>query len=236
MINIIHADTDDLKKKAGHALDKLVKDRKGKPLLMLLSGGSSLELLEYISDAALEVGVTFGMLDDRFTTDETINSYQMVSHTGFYLRALRKGAVFLDSSAYERETLENYAFRYEQDIKKWLKLYPEGIIRATVGIGPDGHTSGVLPHPEDPEKFQKLFNGDKLIVGYDVGTKNPHRYRMTSTFTLMRKFDKVLTYLKGDNKRDALQKVMLEEGDIAATPGRIIRELKHVDVYTDIIV
>jgi 6-phosphogluconolactonase/glucosamine-6-phosphate isomerase/deaminase len=111
---------------------------------------------------------------------------------------------------------------------------PNGIIRATVGIGPDGHTSGVLPHPEDPKKFEELFLGTKLIVGYDVGTKNLHRFRMTSTFTLMKKFDKVLTYMKGENKKEALTKVMAEEGDLATTPGRIIRELNNVTLITDV--
>jgi 6-phosphogluconolactonase/glucosamine-6-phosphate isomerase/deaminase len=150
------------------------------------------------------------------------------------LQALRRGAVFLDSSVYDLESLDTYALRYESYIKKWIKLYPNGIIRATVGIGPDGHTSGILPHPEDPAKFETLFNGEKLIVGYDVGNKNPHRFRMTSTFTLMKKFDKVLTYMQGSNKKEALQKVMAEEGDHAATPGRIIRELKQVELFTDI--
>jgi 6-phosphogluconolactonase/glucosamine-6-phosphate isomerase/deaminase len=93
-----------------------------------------------------------------------------------------------------------------------------------------------LPYPEDPEKFNKLFNSEKLIVGYDVENKNPHRYRMTSTFTLMRKFDQVLTFMSGENKKEALKKVLAEEGSLAEIPGRIIRELKDVTVYTDIAV
>jgi 6-phosphogluconolactonase/glucosamine-6-phosphate isomerase/deaminase len=230
----VEHDEDELKKKAGLALDRLVLERDDKPLLFLLSGGSSLELLESIKDTTLESGITFGMLDDRFSRDPEINSHQIVSRMPFYLRALRKGAIFLDSSVYELEDLETYAKRYELYIKKWLKANPQGIIRATVGIGPDGHTSGILPQPEDPQKFNELFNSDKLIVGYDVGNKNPHRFRMTATCTLMRKFDKVLTYMYGRNKKEALEKVLAEEGDIAQTPGRIIRELKHVEIFTDI--
>ncbi len=230
----IVVEKEDLKKKAGHALDAMVKERNNKPLLVLLSGGSSLELIDYIQDNSMEGGVTFGMLDDRYDTDAEVNSHQVLSRTGFYLRALRKGAVFLDSSVYELETLETYALRYELQIKKWLKLYPNGIIRATVGIGPDGHTSGILPQPEDPAAFEKLFNGEKLVVGYDVGLKNPHRFRMTSTFSLMKKFDKVLTYMTGENKREALRKVLAEEGNLATTPGRIIRELKNAKLFTDI--
>lgn len=230
----IVVEKEEVKSIAGNALDVLVKERNNKPLLMLLSGGSSLELVDFIKDASIESGITFGMLDDRYDTDPDINSFQKITHTQFYLRALRKGALFLDSSVYEQETLETYAERYEQQIKKWIKRNPNGIIRATVGIGPDGHTSGILPHPEDPQKFQALFNTEKFIIGYDVGAKNPHRFRMTSTFTLMKKFDRVLTYMTGKNKHDALQKVLAEEGDIATTPGRIIRELQNVQLFTDI--
>jgi 6-phosphogluconolactonase/glucosamine-6-phosphate isomerase/deaminase len=230
----IEQESDDLKKKAGVALDALVRERNGKPLLILLSGGSSLELLDFIKDPSIESDVTFGMLDDRYSTDPTVNSYHIVSKSPFYLRALRKGAVFLDSSVQDAETLEKYAMRYENYIKKWIKQNPTGIIRATVGIGPDGHTSGVLPHPEDQKKFEELFLGTKLIIGYDVGTKNPHRFRLTATFTLMKKFDKVLTYMKGENKKEALTKVFAEEGTLPETPGRIIRELKEVTLITDV--
>ncbi|MES2437024.1 MAG: 6-phosphogluconolactonase [Patescibacteria group bacterium] len=227
----------DLKQKAGEALDTMISDRAGKPLLLLLSGGSSLDLLEYIHDESLEGGITIGMLDDRYSFDAEVNSFsklQAFNLGGFYARALDKGCIFLDSAPHEPETLELYAERYEYFIKEWMTMYPDGIIRATVGIGPDGHTSGILPFPEDPETFDHLFNGSKLIVGYDVGDKNPHKYRMTSTFTLMRKFDQVLTYMSGDNKKDALMKVVSEEGTLAETPGRIARELNNVTIMTDI--
>jgi 6-phosphogluconolactonase/glucosamine-6-phosphate isomerase/deaminase len=224
--------------KAGITLNDMFKERNGKPLLMLLSGGSSLNLLDHVEQDSLGPDVTVGMLDDRFTRDTSINSCALIkgqeTGTSFYTKVLAAETTFLDSYPDQLDTLETYAEKYESFIKKWMKLYPDGIIRATVGIGPDGHTSGILPHPESPEKFEKLFNGERLIVGYDVENKNPHRYRMTSTFTLMRKFDQVLTFMQGENKKEALQKVMAEEGSLAETPGRIVRELKNVTIFTDI--
>ncbi len=232
-MNII-TEKKNLKEVAGKALDKMVKDRNGKPLLLLLSGGSSLDLLEYISDEALKGGITIGMLDDRYSRDPAVNSYMILNDGIFFERALQKGCIIMDSSVSEHESLELYAERYESYIKEWMTMYPDGIIRATVGIGPDGHTSGILPNPEDPETFEALFNTEKLIMGYYVGDKSPHKYRMTSTFTLMKKFDQVMTYMSGKNKKEALQKVLAEEGDLAETPGRIVRELKNVTIYTDI--
>ncbi len=100
------------------------------------------------------------MLDDRYDKDPKVNSYNIVSTSPFYLRAIRRGSVFLDSSVNDNETLEAYAARYESYIKKWIKLNPTGNIRATIGVGPDGYTSGILPHPEDPALFETLFNDE----------------------------------------------------------------------------
>jgi len=228
------SDQKNVAQKAGKALDKLFKERNGKPLLFLLSGGSSLSLLTYINENSLDSDVTVGMLDDRYDTDPTINSYLILQSSDFYTKALRADATILDSSVHKNETLPQYAHRYEGYIKDWIDEHPGGIIRATVGIGPDGHTSGILPFPEDAGFFNDLFNGERLIVGYDVKDKNPHRYRMTATFTLMRKFDAVLTYMTGLNKLDALKKVKAAEGSLAETPGRIVRELNNATIYTDL--
>ncbi len=230
----IIADKVNITEKAGKALNDIIKNRNSKPLLMLLSGGSSLKLLDYVEDDAFSPDVTLGMLDDRYSTDPTVNSFGIIQDSSFVKKAKAKGSTFLDSSVHEKESLEQYGLRYEKYIRAWMFQHPDGIIRATVGIGPDGHTSGVLPHPEAPEKFDALFNSERLVIGYDVGDKNPHRYRMTSTFTLMRKFDAVLTFMTGENKKDALKKVLADEGTLPETPGRIAKELKDVEIYTDI--
>ncbi len=44
----IIVEKEEFKQKAGEALDTLVRERKNKPLLLLLSGGSSLELLSIL--------------------------------------------------------------------------------------------------------------------------------------------------------------------------------------------
>jgi 6-phosphogluconolactonase/glucosamine-6-phosphate isomerase/deaminase len=235
----IISDKKNIKEKAGNALNEMVASRGDKPLLLLLSGGSSFDLLDYVTDESLKGGITIGMLDDRYSFDYGINGYLKLQGSefanDFFLRAMNQAAVFLNSAPAQTESLELYAERYEAYIKEWMNLYPDGIIRATVGIGPDGHTSGILPFPEDPKTFEKLFNGEKLVVGYNVGDKSPFKERMTSTFTLMKKFDQVLTYMTGDAKKEALAKVMAEEGSLAETPGRIIKELNNVTVFTDIL-
>jgi 6-phosphogluconolactonase/glucosamine-6-phosphate isomerase/deaminase len=40
--------------------------------------------------------------------------------------------------------------------------------------------------------------------------------------------------MKGENKKEALTKVLAEEGSLVETPGRILRELREVKLFTDI--
>jgi len=58
--------------------------------------------------------------------------------------------------------LEKLAHRYESSLFEWAKKHPEGKIIATMGIGFDGHTAGIMPYPENPETFARLFE-DKEI-------------------------------------------------------------------------
>ena len=76
---VTETDPDDLKKKAGAALDRLILKRANKPMLFLLSGGSSFDLLDSVDDNSLSGDLTFGMLDDRYSLDPNINSFNKLT-------------------------------------------------------------------------------------------------------------------------------------------------------------
>lgn len=52
---------------AGKALDKLLAEHKNLPILLVLSGGSALEILDEIKADVLSKNLTITMLDERFT-------------------------------------------------------------------------------------------------------------------------------------------------------------------------
>jgi 6-phosphogluconolactonase/glucosamine-6-phosphate isomerase/deaminase len=233
-MNIVY-DEEDITKKACLHLTEMIKNHGEVPLLLLLSGGSALKILEGVSEEVFAGNnLTVGMVDDRFTRDVRASNFMQVRATRFYLHGLRRGAVFIDSSVGEFETLETFAKRYETELKKWKKANPTGIIRIVLGMGVDGHTAGILPHPEDPKKLDILFNGPGIVVGYDAGIKNEHRFRMTSTFTLLKQSEQTLVYVTEEEKRGALEKIQAEKGSLAETPARIIKDLKNVTLFTDI--
>ncbi len=207
-----------------------------KDCLLLLSGGSALELLEQVNDNYLSSKVTIGVLDERFSPDPQINNMAQLQQTSFYNWAIKKGCQTIDTTVSSEETIEQLASRFQQALSAWKKHHPSGIIVATMGMGPDGHTSGIMPFPESPTLFSQLFEQpEKLVVGYDADGKNPFRYRVTTTNTFLRGFiDQAVVYVTGENKREAMGRLTSKSGSIATTPARILREMKRVDLFTDL--
>jgi len=209
-----------------------------KPVLLLLSGGSAFDLLSQIDADSLTEKVTIGVLDERYSRDPKENNFAQLQETDFYTTAIAKGVQVIDTTVQGEETHEAHAKRFERALVAWKESNPEGVIVATVGIGPDGHTSGMLPFPENPSLVAQLFDDpDTLVAAYDAEGKNPFRYRSTTTNTFMKEYlDHAFVYAVGEGKRNALTRLISENGDFATTPARVLREMKSVDLFTDVTV
>lgn len=205
------------------------------PTLFLSSGGSSLQLLNISSNTRFSHELTITVLDDRFSEDPKVNNFSQLTRSSFYKLAEDSGCQFIDTRPLNEKSLAKTASRVDTALKLWHKNNPQGLIIATVGIGPDCHTSGILPYPENPKQFNQLLEDtDSWVIGYDVENKNPHRYRITVTLPFLRKIDYAITLVLGDEKRTVLNKLIEEDGDLASAPARILREMKNVALFTDV--
>lgn len=221
-------------KKATQELNEILNDRKGRPTLLLLSGGSSLNLLAGIDTKNLDTHLTITVLDERFSADPKVNTFSQIQKTSFYKAAQGARCFFIDTRMQEDESLDYFAFRFEDDLKKWKKKYPEGMIIITQGIGLDGHTAGIMPHPENLELFNELFEKkNQWIVGYDVTlAKNPYPKRATTTLFFLRNLvDISVVYAFGEDKKEALKKVFALRGSLAEIPARIIHDMRNVRLF-----
>lgn len=227
--------SEELGQSARTALSSLLADNYRRPILLLCSGGSAFELLHGIPKETLGPHITIGTLDERYSTDETINNFAQLQKTDFYKTAIRAGAHIIDTRPNEEETIDELARRFEHELRVWRTSNPDGVIIATQGIGPDGHTAGIMPFPEDPARFRELFESPNVwVYGYDAGEKNQYPLRATTTITFLKKIDHSIVYCVGENKREALSRVFSKEGTHAETPARILREMKNVVIFTDI--
>lgn len=209
-----------------------------KPILLLLAGGSSLELLEGASAENLDSRVTIAPLDERYSENRYENNMAQIMQTDFYQRAHNNGVATIDTRVRAGETQTELADRFNHELNNWFQKNPDGVVVATVGIGSDGHVSGMMPFRESPEKFSELFastDETKLVVAYDATGKTPHPLRVTTTIHLMKKIHKAVVYVVGENKREAVIKFMDSTAVTSQTPAVILKEIPaEVFLFTDL--
>jgi 6-phosphogluconolactonase/glucosamine-6-phosphate isomerase/deaminase len=204
--------------------------RAGK-VLFLSSGGSSLAILEFISDDIPGDYPTIGVLDERYDREGKNNNFVQLSGTGFYRKALKSGCAFIDTTVRPGQTRNGLADYFEGKLREWRKNNPDGEIVATIGIGPDGHTSGIMPFPEDKERFDFLFNGERWVMAYDATGKTPYPERVTTTNTFLKLIDRAFVFAVGREKAEAFRH-MQEDRPVSEVPAAILKELRG-DMYID---
>lgn len=206
------------------------------PVLFLVSGGSSLQLLDLIDLQALPSNLTIAPLDERYSPDSSINNMAQIMKTAFYDQ-LQTSAKWIDTRIMQNETQASLAARFNQQLQNWFSSTPSGEVIATLGIGPDGHISGMMPYPENPQLFETLFmpaDTTQLVTAYNAAHKNEHPLRVTTTMHLLKKITYSVIFAAGENKREALSRLLSQTGTLAATPARVLHQLPQTHLFTDI--
>ncbi len=234
-MNITKAQTDGLARAAGAELSRLLKKHAEKEVFLLLAGGSCVAALEYVPEDMLGPHLTIGPLDDRFSFDPAVNNLMQLKTTGFYKRCLDADVNVADMVPTEGEAKEELAARYDEILHEWRAENPQGIFLGLFGVGEDGHVGSIMPFPENPRLFSELFDDKKVwVVAYDAGSKNQYPLRMTATTSFVGKnIAGGVAYVVGAKKRNALQKVLADEGELSETPARILRVIPEVTLFTD---
>jgi 6-phosphogluconolactonase/glucosamine-6-phosphate isomerase/deaminase len=233
MIEVIRVkDNNEAEKKAAGSLNMLLESHAHLPLLLLLAGGSSLGYLDKVRSELFSSHVILGMLDERYGE---ASNFAQLTELEFFEKVQERDAYFIDSRVQGGEELGELAMRVENAWKTWKQEHPRGKIIITQGVGPDGHTGGIMPHPKEEETFKGLFlNEERWAVGYDAKEKNEFPLRVTCTVPFFRMVDYSVLYMVGENKRNAFSRMMGSAGTLWETPARIVQEMKEVYMFTDI--
>ena len=109
------------KQKAGEAvaqkLNQLLGAHSRVPTLFLLSGGSSLALLERIT--IFPPKLTVGVTDERFSENPKANNFAQLAETSFFQKAQESGAYFIDTRVQPGEDIQVFSKRFEDAIRAW---------------------------------------------------------------------------------------------------------------------
>jgi 6-phosphogluconolactonase/glucosamine-6-phosphate isomerase/deaminase len=96
---------------------------------------------------------------------------------------------------------------------------------ATMGLGQDGHTAGILP---DSASVQ---DDTSAVVGYDwVDYK-----RMTFGLASLRRVQSAYVFAYGESKREALNRLQSNQEPLTSLPAKILYNIPNVTVYNDCI-
>ncbi len=218
------------KRDAAGALSQLLAEHAGTPILLMLSGGSALSFLDEVSTDDMGSRVTVTVLDERFSTDPAINNFAQLEQTAFYSASVAQGARAISTRVTPEETIEDVRDSFAAALYTWKTENPDGIVIATMGIGTDGHTAGILPGT-----YTVDMNGPAWVVGYTVpATVNSYTERVTVTNTFLRIcVDAAIVFALGENKREYISQIQAGESALPVVPAGVLQEMRLVTVFTD---
>jgi 6-phosphogluconolactonase len=108
----------------------------------------------------------------------------------------------------------------EEAAAVYSALLPERFDLVHLGLGPDGHTASLVPG--DPV----LDVNDRLVA---VTRPYQEHRRMTLTYPALARADEILWLISGEDKRDALAKLLV--GDTSIPAGRV--RPRHSTILAD---
>lgn len=216
-----------------HLVEKLGK---GKRILLLLSGGSAVEAYKFLTvwmrdqKADSAKNLTVGLVDERCgKVGHPDSNEKQIRDTGFYDAIEGRGGKIW--SVLTGKDPEEEAGRYDKLIRQYIERGYK--VWAVLGIGPDGHTAGILPQ-ESQEKFKKNFPTSRLVVYYELPNdyQNPFKKRITLTPQGLAQIDLAVVVAKSQGKEEALRRMFTPDEPTYHTPAVLLCSLNGT-LFTD---
>ncbi len=98
-------------------------------------------------------------------------------------------------------------------------------IVATLGIGPDGHTAGILPGSP------AVTDTTSTAVGFSWSDYE----RITMGVSALLNIDSAFVFAYGESKKQALERLLVNEEPFEELPAKLLYDLPDVTVYNDFI-
>ncbi len=194
------------------------------PVTWFVSGGSNintqLEALRELEARGSNLEhLTIMLIDERFGDVGHIDSnWAQLEQAGFMIA----GPTYIAPYTSAEKTLAEAVVRYEAILQE---RYNGGdYLFAQLGMGDDGHTSGILPGSQAAAEIAPL------VTGYERG---PYQ-RLTTTFAALRRLNEIALVAFGSQKAAQLAR-LTETIPLQEQPVQIIKDIPLVTIYTDYI-
>lgn len=196
----------------------------GQKVLWLVSGGLNIpieaETMRLVHGAASnEQNLSILPVDERFGPDgHDESNYTKLARQGFEPGQARWYNILAENLSFEETYLA------------YLRLAEElfsgaDYVVATLGIGTDGHTAGLLPNTP------AIAEAQQLVSCYPAADFN----RLTLTRVALDKVDIAFLNAYGPHLTDALHRLSEHNETVASLPAAILYDMRDVYVYNDAI-
>jgi len=191
----------------------------GKRVLWLLSGGSNIAIEVAIMNTlppGSQPNLTI-MLDERYGPyGHEDSNMQQLQAAGF----VQGVATVIPVLTPDNESIEDTAARYQAAAETAFKN--ADVIIAQLGIGPDGHVSGILP--DSP-----AATATGLVAGY----RTEQFERITFTFDALKACTAAYAFAFGEGKRAQLETLRDKNLPLSTQPAQILKQIPESYVYND---
>lgn len=189
--------------------------------VLYLSGGSLKSLYELLAKEELITPAAVGLVDERFGEKfhETSNE-KMIRETQF-LRYLHARDIPFHPIL-QNLSREETAAAYDEKFRELTALFPKSV--GLLGIGPDGHTSSIIPNR--PDFHNPWFDDDhKHLMVAEFNDPNSHyKERVGMTFLALSMLDYLIVPAFGAAKQEMFEKIFAD-GSEEEIPARFFKRI-----------
>jgi 6-phosphogluconolactonase/glucosamine-6-phosphate isomerase/deaminase len=199
--------------------------RAGHHVLWLTSGGSCIapqvevmtQLREVLHDkivylTVLPVDERFGAIRHADSNTEQMRKAGFIAHSAAWHDVLSRNMPLQETVLYYSElTAEAFA--------------EANVVVATLGMGTDGHTAGLLPGSP------AVTDTVSTVVGYEWSDYT----RMTLGVATLLKIPTAFLLAYGEGKKQALERLRQNDEPVEQLPAKILYDIADVTVYNDYI-
>lgn len=192
-----------------------------KRTVLYLSGGSLKTLYEELVKDSQITPAAVGLVDERYGEKFHPNSNEKMVRDTQFLRYLHT----LDIPFHpilQNKPREETADAYDALFRELNNLLPKSV--GLLGIGPDGHTSSIIPNR--PDFHNPWFDADRrhLMVSEFNDPKSHYKERVGLTFLGLSMLDLLIVPVFGAGKQETLEKIF-EDGNEEDIPARFFKRI-----------
>ena len=216
---------------AGVFIGKQLAEHSSQPVLFLVSGGSSLKVLDHVPTENLGTHVTLSVVDERYTDDEEGSNFTQLTKTDFYHQAVYKGANIISSASKEHSDSAELALFINGFLAHFFENQANSFVIGLFGVGEDGHTASIFPMNESP--YRAIYEVDQLCVPVLwEGDTYPHRVSITPK-VIRDKIDEVIIFATGEDKQERIVAGLRAGQPPHEFPAGLILEHRHAHLFSD---